>query len=89
MPVIVFCLIMSTVWSFQLFDEPWILNMGGPADASLTLQILLYQVTFTSNKFGMGCAVSWLMTIIMIAFSMIYSYVLEGRYSVSPETGLM
>jgi ABC-type sugar transport system permease subunit len=88
-PVIVFCLIMSTVYSFQLFDEPWILNMGGPADASLTLQILLYQVTFTTNKFGLGCAISWVMTLIMIVFSMFYSYVLEGRYSVSPEASLV
>jgi len=78
-PVILFCLIMSTILSFQLFDEPWIIHAGGPADAALTLQIFLYQTAFSFGELGRGSAVSYLMTLIMIGFSIFYSRSSEGK----------
>jgi ABC-type sugar transport system permease subunit len=71
-PVLLFVAVMSTILSFQIFDEPWILTQGGPADGTLMLQIYLYQTTFLEGNFGRGAAVSYLMTIFMMGASLLY-----------------
>jgi len=71
-PILLFVLVMSTIWSFQLFDEPWVLLKGGPVDATTTLQIFLYKQAFLQGKFGVGAAVSFLMAFLMIGISRTY-----------------
>lgn len=71
-PMLVFVFIMSTILSFQLFDEPWILTQGGPANQTLTLQIFLYQKSFLEQDLSMGSAVSYIMTLLMMGASVIY-----------------
>lgn len=78
-PMLVFVLIMSTILSFQIFDEPWILTQGGPADATLMLQIYLYQTSFLEGNLGRGCAISYMMTILMMGASVLYVKGLEER----------
>jgi ABC-type sugar transport system permease subunit len=71
-PTILFVAVMSSILSFQTFEEPWILVQGGPANATLTLQIFLYRTSFLEGKLGLGSAVAYLMTMLMIAFSILY-----------------
>jgi ABC-type sugar transport system permease subunit len=71
-PMIMFVVIMSTILSFQIFDEPWIIVEGGPANATLTLQIYLYQTSFLEGSLGKGSAVSYLMTLFMMGASILY-----------------
>lgn len=70
-PMLVFVLVMSTILSFQLFDEPWILTQGGPANRTLTLQMYLYQTSFMEQNFAKGSAVAYVMTILMLGASLI------------------
>lgn len=78
-PMLLFVIVMSSIWSFQLFDEPWILTKGGPADTTLTLQIYLYQHSFLFNKFGIGAAVSYIMALLMVTSSILYVRVLGTK----------
>jgi ABC-type sugar transport system permease subunit len=71
-PMLMFVVIMSTILSFQIFDEPWIIAAGGPANSTLTLQIYLYQTSFLEGNLGKGSAVSYLMTILMMGASILY-----------------
>ncbi len=71
-PMLLFVMIMSTILSFQVFDEPWILTQGGPADATLTLQIYLYQASFLEGQLGRGSAISYCMTLLMMGASVLY-----------------
>jgi ABC-type sugar transport system permease subunit len=71
-PMIMFVVIMSTILSFQIFDEPWIIVEGGPANATMTLQIYLYQTSFLEGSLGKGSAVSYLMTLFMMGASILY-----------------
>ncbi len=70
-PMLIFVIIMSTILSFQLFDEPWILTQGGPANSTLTLQMYLYQTSFLKQDFSKGAAVSYVMTLLMLAASIV------------------
>ena len=77
--MLLFVIIMSSIWSFQLFDEVWVLTQGGPAGATLTLQIYLYQHSFLFGKIGMGAAVSYIMALLMIVSSLFYSRMLRTK----------
>ncbi|PYG85764.1 lactose/L-arabinose transport system permease protein [Ruminiclostridium sufflavum DSM 19573] len=71
-PMLMFVVIMSTILSFQIFDEPWILTQGGPANSTLTLQMYLYQTSFLDGNLSKGSAVAYIMTLFMMFFSIMY-----------------
>lgn len=71
-PILLFVIVMSTIWAFQLFDEPWLLLKGGPVNATTTLQIFLYEQAFLGGKFGVAAAASFLMAFLMIGVSRLY-----------------
>lgn len=70
-PVILFCLITSTIGTLQLFDEPYILTEGGPDNATLTPILYLYQVGFEQLDFGYASAIAWLVVVIIAALSFV------------------
>lgn len=78
-PMMMFVVIMSTILSFEIFDEPWILTQGGPANSTLTLQIYLYQTSFLDGNLGKGSAIAYMMTLFMIFFSVLYVNRLSER----------
>jgi len=59
-PVILFLLITSTIGTFALFTEVYILtNQGGPISATLTPMLRIYKVAFDSFQFGYAAALSY------------------------------
>lgn len=78
-PIMLFVLVMSSIWSFQLFDEPWILFQGGPRNSTLTVLQYLYQNTFLFSKVGYGAAISYVLTVIIIGFSLIQFRLMDRR----------
>lgn len=78
-PVLLFVFVMSSIWSFQLFDEPWILFQGGPGGATLTILQYLYQNTFLFGKVGYGAAMSYILTLIIVAFSLMQFRLLDRK----------
>src|SRR5690606_36963510 len=60
-------LIVTAVWSFQIFDLIYLTTKGGPGDATYVLSIGIYHNTFTARRVGVGAAWAMvLMTIIML-----------------------
>lgn len=51
-PVIFFVVLVSTIWLFKMFTEPYLLTEGGPQYSSYTMGYLLYTVSFKYFKFG-------------------------------------
>jgi cellobiose transport system permease protein len=78
-PVILFTVIISTIGGMQIFAEPQILfsnggviaNDGGVGHAGLTMQLYLFWQGFAQDRYGFGAAVSWIMFIIILAFTFI------------------
>ena len=69
-PVIFFNLIMTVIWSFQVFTQAYILSggQGGPADASMFYVLYIYQQAFSFHHFGYASAMAGvLFLVIMIA----------------------
>jgi len=72
-PVILFDAIISTIGTFNLFAEPFVLfgQNGGPGQAGLVTGTLLYQNSFVYFKFGYGAALAWVLAAIIFVLSMI------------------
>ncbi len=58
-PVILFCLITSTIGSFGLFTEVSTLTRGGPVNATITPLLRIYGVAFGSYQFGYASALAY------------------------------
>lgn len=76
-PVIFFNLIMSIVWSFQIFTQVYVMTQGqgGPADSTLVLVLYIYQKAFKFHQMGYASALSWILfVIILIATLLQFKY---------------
>lgn len=63
---IVLCLLM-TIWTVNDFDTPWLLTLGGPANASENLVVLAYKYTFAGNS-GARIRGSFVTLLILLVF---------------------
>ncbi len=70
-PVILFTAIISTISTLQLFDEPFNLTKGGPADSTLTLGLYIYRVGFDYFEFGYASAVAYMIVVIVAVLTFI------------------
>lgn len=79
-PVLVIALVFRTIDSLRIFDLVFVLTGGGPGGGTTTLSVMGFEY-FTSDRFGMGSAVSLLTFVIAMAVTLVYIRV--GRFSES------
>jgi ABC-type sugar transport system permease subunit len=70
-PTILFVVIQATIFSYQLFEIPFLLTNGGPSDATLFLSPYLYEVGFSQFDRGYAAAIGYSMAIISIFLTVI------------------
>jgi lactose/L-arabinose transport system permease protein len=64
-PVLLFCCILSTIGTLQLFAEPFVLTDGGPRHETTTIILYLYDKAFSSFDFGLASAGAYVLTTII------------------------
>lgn len=63
---------MSTIGSFNLFELPYTLLQGyGPKNAGLTIVGYMYQNAFENGDLGMGAAIGWLLTFMILILALV------------------
>ncbi|KRC62000.1 lactose ABC transporter permease [Agromyces sp. Root81] len=70
-PALLLTVILSTIGTLQLFDEPYVLTNGGPDNATLTIGMYLYQNGFRYFDFGYASAIGYALTLIIAVISLI------------------
>src|SRR4028119_807709 len=65
-PVILFVVVQATIFSYQIFEIPFLLTGGGPSDATLTLAIYLYEVGFRQFDQGYAATIGYSLAVISI-----------------------
>ena len=68
-PVLVMVVILSVIGSFQVFDLVQVTTQGGPANASLVLQMYIYNKAFTQFDFGYASTMSLALFVMLIAIT--------------------
>jgi lactose/L-arabinose transport system permease protein len=78
-PAILLTVVLSTIGTLQLFDEPYVLTGGGPDNATLTIGMYLYNSAFKNFDFGYASAIGYVLAFIVTAVSVIQMLVLRRR----------
>jgi len=72
MPVVMISGILRFIWIFNYYDLPWVMTGGGPPESTQTTPLYAYRRAFSSYKMGEGSAITIILFLILIMFSIIY-----------------
>jgi raffinose/stachyose/melibiose transport system permease protein len=64
-------ILVTAISSFQVFDLVFALTNGGPGRATVVLPLYMLTAAFTFHKIGYGAAIAVVLSIIVLAFSLI------------------
>lgn len=81
-PVTLFISVISIIYSFQLFIEPFVMTKGGPANASISVVYELYSTGFRGLNFGRASAMAVVLFLIIfvITLFLIRTFNIEELY---------
>jgi multiple sugar transport system permease protein len=71
-PIAGIVLLLEFIWNFQHFDTIYVLTGGGPAKATTTLAVDLYQTAFTGFDVGKAGALGALWMVILLVLTVAY-----------------
>lgn len=78
-PQIFFVFTIASIGVLRAFDQIFVLTNGGPLDTTRTLSMLVFQTFFQRGNIGLGSAMGILLTLIILAFTLVQFRVLERR----------
>ena len=70
-PVILFGVVMATIWTLQIFDTPYVVTRGGPVGASTPLTLHIYRVAFAGDNMGLAAAMSVALLALILVVALI------------------
>ncbi|HLO39422.1 MAG TPA: sugar ABC transporter permease [Phycisphaerales bacterium] len=62
-PAVLFNMVMSVIWSLQVFAPPLVMTKGGPANSTLVYSVYVYMNAFLYGRMGYACAMAWVQVI--------------------------
>ncbi len=71
-PTLFVALVVATIWAAQVFDLTYIMTLGGPENATLTIVQYIYNSAFASGRMGYAGAMSWALLLIMLGLTIVY-----------------
>lgn len=84
-PILFLNLITGLISAFRTFTNAYVMTGGGPNKASLFYMLYLYQNAFQNYRMGYASALSWILFIILLAFT--YVLFRTSRFWVYNEGG--
>src|ERR1700687_1461312 len=71
-PIMLLMLVLQIIATMQVFTEPFTITGGGPANATMTVLILIYWYTFQNAEFGEASALGVVLFLVLAVFALIY-----------------
>ncbi|MGB7160447.1 MAG: sugar ABC transporter permease [Tepidisphaeraceae bacterium] len=78
-PVLLFVLVLNVIGAFQIFGQTYIITRGEPEMSTRVLVQYIYDTAFNFYRMGYGSAMSWLLFLVIVAFSLIQFRVLREK----------
>lgn len=76
---LLFVVIASTIFQFQVFGQPYLMTNGGPVGSTETLVYYLYELGFETRSLGFGAAVGYTLLVILVLISALNYYIIGGN----------
>jgi multiple sugar transport system permease protein len=77
-PTTFFLLVTGVIGAFQVFDIPFVMTGGGPANATQMMMMYLYNLAFTTQRMGLAAAVALIVFIIIISLTVLNFRISKG-----------
>jgi multiple sugar transport system permease protein len=78
-PVILIVLMLGVVYTAKVFDLPWVLTGGGPANESQLMSTWAYTQAFSTFNFGTGTAVANILLLFTFLVGVVYIVISRGE----------
>jgi multiple sugar transport system permease protein len=78
-PVIFLAVVLTVISSFQVFDQALVMTNGGPANATNTIVLYIYQNGFQFFRMGYASAIAWVLFGVIFLFTL-FQMRLQGRW---------
>ncbi|MDF2989789.1 MAG: ABC-type sugar transport system,permease component [Microbacterium sp.] len=70
--VILVLLLLQIIGAIQVFTEPYVMTDGGPANATVTILLMIYRYAFLFGNYGVATALSLLLASVLVVVSAVY-----------------
>lgn len=70
--VLMVVIVFRTIWTFNKFEEIYLLTKGGPGTSTFNLAIYSFEQSISNLKLGVGAATGVVMTVMLLAGSVLY-----------------
>lgn len=64
-PTLFYNVLMGVISGFMVFNQAYIMTEGGPNNATLFVNYLIYREAFAQNKFGYASALAWIVFVLL------------------------
>ncbi|MFB9618042.1 carbohydrate ABC transporter permease [Brooklawnia cerclae] len=72
-PVFAVVTILSTIWDFKVFTQMWLMPGGGGTNPQVfNLSVWAYVQSFAQSEYGMGSAIAVVLTLVLMAITLVY-----------------
>jgi arabinooligosaccharide transport system permease protein len=75
-PVTAFVVVTSFIGAAQIFEEPYLLTGGGPAESTLSVTMFIYRAAFQRQQFGYAAAAAVVLFVVVFGLSMLFNRLL-------------
>jgi ABC-type sugar transport system permease subunit len=69
-PVILFTLVMATIWNLQMFDSVYVMTDGGPAYSTATVVWFIFDNAFAFDKVGYAATMSIFLLMVTLVLTL-------------------
>jgi multiple sugar transport system permease protein len=70
-PTMFFAVVMTVISSFQVFDQAYVMTGGGPANATNTIVLYIYQNGFQFFRMGYASAIAWVLFALIFIITLV------------------
>lgn len=70
-PILLFVVVLAIIGSFQVFGQTFIITEGGPELVTRVIMHYIYESAFNFYRMGYGAAMSWILFVVIIVFSLL------------------
>ncbi|MFP4016632.1 MAG: carbohydrate ABC transporter permease [Halanaerobiales bacterium] len=70
-PTTFFLVVMTTIFSFQVFDQVYVMTSGGPMNSTTTIVHQIYKNAFEGYKMGYASSMSVVLLVLIVAITLI------------------
>lgn len=78
-PMVFLAVVLTVISSFQVFDQAYVMTRGGPANATNTIVLYIYQNGFEYFRMGYASAIAWVLFGVIFVFTLLQMR-LQGRW---------